>query len=175
MGSKSEAFFVNGSDGDRRKVKPGTRKFRGNHGEHRLQDNTYVNGTLFNAGLYPFVFWGVPLFDQHDNPITDDGSPSDTSTSSPIGDVVSSPSSDDPTSAFNGGWGGNEGTSFTSDPDPTPSYTPEPSPSYDHSSSSYDGGSSSGGYDGGSSGGYDGGSSGGFDGGGGGGSDGGGF
>lgn len=163
MGSNNEAFFVSRSNGKRHKVKPKTRKFRGDIGEHRLQEDTYVNGTLFSAGWYPFVFWDVPIVDRHDNPITDTGVPVETSggsfLNSLFGDNGSSSSHD----------------SVPYNPDPTPSYTPDSSPSYDHSSSSNDGGSSFGGYDSGSSGGYDGGSSGGFDGGGGGSDGGGGF
>gem|GEM_PF-5088286 len=156
MGKKPKPFFVNAQDGTRRKVKPRTKSFSGSRGDYRLDNDLYLNGTVFPAGYYPFVFWDMPIYDRHDNPIPDDGVSSGVSSGGSSSDSGSynTPVPDIPTHHHG-----------TFNPDPTPSYTPEPSHhSHDFSSSSFDSGSSSGSYDSGSSGGS-------FDGGGGGGSD----
>jgi hypothetical protein len=71
-------FFVKDPAGKLRKVTPKSSQFWGKTGKERLEYETYVYGTLFDAGYYPFVFWGVPIFDRRGNEITKSGVSSDT-------------------------------------------------------------------------------------------------
>jgi uncharacterized membrane protein YgcG len=126
VANKAKPFFVKTPDGKRRKVNPRSRQFWGERGDHRLDHETYVNGTLFPAGDYPFVFWDVPIYDRNDHRITDSGvSPETTSGSflhSIFGDSTASPHH-----------------STTYNPEPAHSYMPD----HGHHASSFDSGSSS--------------------------------
>jgi len=68
MQKKRKAFYATSPDGKRRKVKPDGRRFRGDNGDHYLSRDTVVDGNLFVAGYYPFVFWESPSDDRHDSP-----------------------------------------------------------------------------------------------------------
>ena len=68
MQKKRKAFFATSPDGKRRKVKPDGRRFRGDNGDHYLSRDTVIDGNLFVAGYYPFVFWESPSDDRHDSP-----------------------------------------------------------------------------------------------------------
>ena len=167
----SNKFFADDESGRRRKVNPKGRKFDGTVGNYPLEQATVVNGHTFPIGLYPFVFWDVPIYDKHDNliedniPVDDVGSLDDSGSGGVLDEVDES----DLESAFDSN--DNDSSSDTSSidssssSDSSSSYTPpsfDSSSSYDSSSSSsYDSSSSSSSSDSGSSGGSDGGGGGG--------------
>ena len=166
----SNKFFADDESGRRRKVNPKGRKFDGTVGNYPLEQATVVNGHTFPIGLYPFVFWDVPIYDKHDNliedtiPVDDVGSLDDSGSGGVLDES-------DLESAFD--FNDNDSSSDTSSSDSSslsdssssytpPSFDSTPSPSYDSGSSGgYDGGSSSSSSDSGSSGGSDGGGGGG--------------
>jgi len=158
----SNKFFADDASGRRRKVNPKGRKFDGTVGNYPLEQATVVNGHTFPIGLYPFMFWDVPIYDKHDNliedtiPVDDVGSLDDSGSGGVLDES-------DLESAFDFNDNDSSSDTSSSDSSSSSSYTPPsfdstPSPSYDSGSSGgYDGGSSSSSSDSGSSGGSDGG------------------
>lgn len=71
--ARKKKFFIYDTAGIRRKVSPRHRDFKGSIGDARLSEVTVINGYSYYPGDYPFIFWGVPIYDKHGQPIVDDG------------------------------------------------------------------------------------------------------
>ena len=69
METSGEKFFVYDDSDEFRKVNPSSARFNGTFGRHTLTIPTEVNGHVFPAGKYPFVFWGKKIYDRYEQPI----------------------------------------------------------------------------------------------------------